>query len=234
MGSNINVSLPPHKGVVIEQSDPLGILVTQKNNILSELSIAAKCEKSVEYIYIEKGLKGADGRPGAKGEDGRSAYIHIKYSDVANPTNANQFKEGSGLYIGIYVDNEQYDSLEPSDYTWTRLGGASISIGVVNTVAPDKSAAVRNTGTPLYPILEFDIPRGKGIKYEDLTPAQKTEMINLITAQLEVGSNERITELEKQTRLLQQSVTALDNKVKQNMNNAYDRIAVKNYLEGAI
>ena len=82
----------------------------------------------------------------------------------------------------------------------------------------------------MYPILEFDIPRGRGIKYEDLTSAQKTEMINLITAQLEVGSNERITELEKQTRLLQQSVTALDNKVKQNMNNAYDRIVAKRHI----
>ena len=58
-------------------------------------------------------------------EDGESSYIHIRYADTNNPSNANQVYTSPHRYIGIYVDNiaetnankSTYDN--PSLYSWS-------------------------------------------------------------------------------------------------------------------
>lgn len=69
------------------------------------------------------GAYGDKGLPGSSGSDGRTSYIHIKFSDIQNPQYSSQIKESPGKYIGIYVDFEELDSTSPSRYTWTQFMG---------------------------------------------------------------------------------------------------------------
>ena len=69
------------------------------------------------------GAYGNKGLPGSPGSDGRTSYVHIKFSDIPNPQYSYQIKESPGKYIGIYVDFEELDSTSPSRYTWTQFMG---------------------------------------------------------------------------------------------------------------
>lgn len=61
-----------------------------------------------------------DGKPGA---DGQASYVHIKYSSVPNPASRDEMSDTPQDYIGIYTDNVQEDSDDPTDYTWARIKG---------------------------------------------------------------------------------------------------------------
>lgn len=69
------------------------------------------------------GVYGDKGTPGAPGTDGKTSYVHIKFSDVPDPQYSHQIKESPAKYIGIYVDFEELDSTSPSRYTWTQFMG---------------------------------------------------------------------------------------------------------------
>lgn len=71
----------------------------------------------------DKGDKGDKGEDGADGINGKTSYFHIKYSAVENPTSSSQISETPNTYIGTYVDFNQTDSTDPSDYTWARFKG---------------------------------------------------------------------------------------------------------------
>ena len=69
-----------------------------------------------------KGQDGTDGIVGKDGEDGKSSYLHIKYSnDGVNFTPNNG--EDIGTYIGTYVDFIEADSNNFSDYSWKKFVG---------------------------------------------------------------------------------------------------------------
>lgn len=61
-----------------------------------------------------------DGKAGA---DGQASYVHIKYSSVPNPASRDEMSDTPQDYIGIYTDNVQEDSDDPTDYTWARIKG---------------------------------------------------------------------------------------------------------------
>lgn len=70
-------------------------------------------------IMVRDGEQGIPGEPGA---NGRSSYLHIKYSnDGVTFTELNG--EVLGSYIGTLVDYNVADSNEPSDYTWKKFSG---------------------------------------------------------------------------------------------------------------
>lgn len=60
-----------------------------------------------------------------KGQDGKSRYIHIKYSDDGGLTFTANGGETTGKYMGIYVDDVELDSTNVLDYTWTQIMGVS-------------------------------------------------------------------------------------------------------------
>ena len=64
--------------------------------------------------------KGADGKDG---EDGKTSYLHIKYSNDGGVTFTGNNGEDPGAWIGIYVDYNINDSDDPSDYKWTKIKG---------------------------------------------------------------------------------------------------------------
>lgn len=76
-----------------------------------------------------KGFNGEDGLPGVNGEDGKTSYLHIKYSDNGGLSFTANNGEDPGAYIGQYVDFIQKDSDNPTDYTWSLIKGESGASG---------------------------------------------------------------------------------------------------------
>ncbi|MDO5346582.1 MAG: hypothetical protein Q4E91_12665, partial [Lachnospiraceae bacterium] len=67
-------------------------------------------------------FRGNDGIPGTPGADGRTQYLHIKYSDDGETFTGND-GEDIGNYIGTLVDFNQSDSTVFSDYKWKQFSG---------------------------------------------------------------------------------------------------------------
>lgn len=70
-----------------------------------------------------QGEKGDQGIPGTNGEDGKTSYLHIKYSNDGGATFTSNNGEDPGAWIGVYVDFNINDSNDPSDYKWTKIKG---------------------------------------------------------------------------------------------------------------
>lgn len=69
-----------------------------------------------------QGDKGDQGIPGTNGADGKTSYLHVKYSDNGTSFTANN-GETPGKYMGTYVDFVQSDSTVFNDYTWVKIEG---------------------------------------------------------------------------------------------------------------
>ena len=70
-----------------------------------------------------QGEKGEQGIPGYNGVDGKTYYLHIKYSNDGGSTFTGNNGEDVGDYIGVYTDTNADDSTNPSDYTWSKTKG---------------------------------------------------------------------------------------------------------------
>ena len=69
---------------------------------------------------------GTPGTPGLPGQNGKTTYLHIKYSDdgetfTVNPETGIADGETLGAFIGMYTDYTQADSMTFSDYVWHRF-----------------------------------------------------------------------------------------------------------------
>ena len=69
-----------------------------------------------------QGEKGERGIPGV-GTDGKTSYLHIKYSNDGGKTFTSNNGETVGSYIGTYTDFSQNDSTTVSEYTWAKIKG---------------------------------------------------------------------------------------------------------------
>lgn len=77
-----------------------------------------------------QGPEGEQGIPGKDGEDGKTQYTHIAYSNSADGTVDFSVSDSERDYIGMYVDFEEIDSTDPSDYAWSKIKGADGSQGI--------------------------------------------------------------------------------------------------------
>ena len=84
----------------------------------------------------KQGPKGDQGVPGPKGNDGRTQYTHIAYANSTDGHKDFSTSDSNREYIGIYVDFEESDSVDPSKYNWTLVKGADGTQG-----APGKPGA---------------------------------------------------------------------------------------------
>lgn len=74
-----------------------------------------------QYTWTQcKGNDGTNGIAGEKGEDGKTQYLHIKYSDDGETFTANDGEE-LGAWIGTLVDFTEADSTNFDDYTWKKF-----------------------------------------------------------------------------------------------------------------
>ena len=75
--------------------------------------------------YRFQGLQGERGEKGIPGvgTDGKTSYLHIKYSDDGGKTFTSNNGETPGNYIGTYTDFVADDSTTVSKYTWAKIKG---------------------------------------------------------------------------------------------------------------
>jgi len=90
---------------------------TKYMGVTSTTSSTAPTSYSAYTWTLIKGSDGTSGTPGTPGADGKSSYLHIKYSDDGTTFTANA-GEDIGRYRGELVDNNPTDSTTFSDYTW--------------------------------------------------------------------------------------------------------------------
>ena len=75
-----------------------------------------------KYKWVK--FMGTDGIAGKDGENGKTYYLHIKYSDDGGKTFTANNGETSGKYIGVYTDTTEADSSSVSAYKWSLLKGS--------------------------------------------------------------------------------------------------------------
>ena len=80
-------------------------------------------ERGLQGLQGLQGAKGDQGIPGTKGADGRTQYTHIAYADTISGSGFSQ-TNADKAYIGVYVDFNATDSVNPADYRWTRWRGS--------------------------------------------------------------------------------------------------------------
>ena len=70
-----------------------------------------------------QGPQGEQGIPGINGEDGKTSYLHIKYSNDGGKTFTPNNGEEVGAYLGQYTDFIAQDSTDVKRYKWTKIVG---------------------------------------------------------------------------------------------------------------
>ena len=70
-----------------------------------------------------QGYDGEQGIPGTNGTDGKTSYLHIKYSDDGGKTFTANNGETPGAWLGQCVDFNSYDPTSVTSYKWTRIRG---------------------------------------------------------------------------------------------------------------
>jgi hypothetical protein len=71
-----------------------------------------------------QGEDGANGKPGPKGDDGISSYLHTAYANSIDGKTDFSVTDASGRsYFGQYVDEKQADSTDPTRYLWALFKG---------------------------------------------------------------------------------------------------------------
>lgn len=78
------------------------------------------------------GANGINGKDGTNGKDGASAYVHIKYAPVANPTDT-QMTETPSEYIGICTNTTPTDPTTANSYQWSKWQGQDGAQGIPGT-----------------------------------------------------------------------------------------------------
>lgn len=116
-----------------------------ENAVSPVVSVEKKDGKTIISITDKTGthtqevLDGVNGTPGPKGEDGKTSYFHVKYSDDGGMTFTDNAGEKAGAYIGTYTDHIESDSNIVSDYTWVKIEGKD---GVSPTITVTKENGV--------------------------------------------------------------------------------------------
>lgn len=96
-----------------------------------------------------QGEKGEKGVPGYNGVDGKTYYLHIKYSNDGGATFTGNNGEDVGDYIGVYTDTNANDSTNPSDYKWSKTKGEKGDTGVgIKSVTNYYAVSTSNTTEP--------------------------------------------------------------------------------------
>ena len=81
-------------------------------------------------------FRGEQGLPGKDGTDGRTTYIHIKYSNDGKTFTPNN-GEDVGDWLGQYTDYVAEDSTNFNDYKWKKIRGEDGDNGIVANLTND-------------------------------------------------------------------------------------------------
>ena len=153
-----------------------------------------------------QGEKGEQGIPGYNGADGKTYYLHIKYSNDGGSTFTGNNGEDSGDYIGVLTDLNPNDSTNPSDYKWSKIKGEQgdkgegytqlgqwydgllvPKMGVVSMGGGSYVAKVATYNPPLWTILDNQGRRIKSNKGYILTGGINTAEYDVLSEKGEQG-----------------------------------------------
>ena len=106
-------------------------------------------------------VKGDQGIRGEAGDDGRTSYLHVKYSNDGGVTFTADNGESVGDWIGTYVDFTKDDSDNVGDYTWNKVKGDTGEDG--------------QDGQDAF-LLTIETPEGTSIRNEEGTLTAEAEL----------------------------------------------------------
>lgn len=94
-----------------------------------------------------------------------------QYVDLKGDKGDNLEFTWRGTELGVRVEGDE-------DYQYVDLKGeaATVNVGSTSTVNPGEPAKVTNSGDTHNAVFNFEIPKGDPLTYDDLTPAQITEL----------------------------------------------------------
>ena len=76
---------------------------------------------TLDFLFLNDGERGV---PGEKGDDGKTLYTWIKYSQYSDGSNMTDDPDGA-IYIGLAYNKESItESTNPSDYSWSKIKGS--------------------------------------------------------------------------------------------------------------
>ena len=150
-------------GKVVMNIDKLTInskdVATKEDLKKIELTPGPQGERGQQGVPGIQGLRGPKGDPGPQGADGRTKYTHIAYADTISGSGFSQ-TNADKIYIGVYVDFNSTDSVNPADYRWTRWRGRDGADGL-----PGKPGA--DGRTPYVHFAYSDNADGSGLTMTD-------------------------------------------------------------------
>ena len=88
-----------------------------------------------------QGEQGTQGIPGQNGTDGKTSYLHIKYSNDGGITFTDNNGEDVGDYLGVYIDFTAQDSTDVDSYTWARIKGETGAQGIPGPSGADGTSS---------------------------------------------------------------------------------------------
>ena len=103
--------------------------------------------------YRFKGLQGEQGTqgiPGTNGADGKTSYLHIKYSNDGGKTFTANVGETVGDYIGQCTDFNKDDPTTVGAYTWSKIKGEDGTDGVRGSITYTSSYECKANQNQLY------------------------------------------------------------------------------------
>ncbi len=108
--------------------NPMTTAPTANTKYMGVASTSSSTAPTSYAAYTWSNIKGADGKNGSAGQagvDGRTSYLHIKYSeDGTTFTPAEdeyELGEKPSAYVGQYVDFNKADSTNFEDYQWYKF-----------------------------------------------------------------------------------------------------------------
>ena len=131
----------------------------------------AWAEQSLTSVY--------DGVQGEPGPDGRSSYLHVKYSNDGGQSFTGNNGEDLGTWIGTCVDFNQTDPGEVTAYTWKRFADDT----ELMTIITNEVETLRQSLTSVYVAQsEFGTYKEYATQEMEATAKQIVESFDLLTS----------------------------------------------------
>ena len=132
------------------------------------------------YVWTGSAFENVGRISGQDGEDGKTSYFHVKYSDDGGSTFTSNNGETVGMYMGTCVDFNEVDPITTSSYTWALIKGEQGINGADGVAGNDGTSIIFKGSYPSSPFnpqngwCYYDTTEKKSFVYQDNTWYQMT------------------------------------------------------------